>query len=64
MIYVKPMAGPEDVETREHMEEALALAAQKSREGKRDYGLFAEGKTRPFASVNQLAWGMLYGKYF
>jgi len=64
MIYIKSISGQGKTETSQHIEEALALAAQKAREGKRDYGLFSEGKTKPFASVSQLAWAWLYGKHF
>jgi len=53
-----------DVEKREHLEEALALAALKAKEGHRIYGLFCEGSEKPFASVNQMAWEILYGSCF
>jgi hypothetical protein len=61
MITIKPLKTPHDIEVREHLEEALALAALKAREGRREYGLFCNGSDKPFASVNHLAWETLYG---
>lgn len=71
MITIKPLVGPRDSEVREHIEEALALAMQKAREGSKrglkEYGLFCpddRGKLFKFASVNSLAWGIVYGNHF
>ena len=64
MITIKPLITDHDVEVREHLEEALALAALKAKEGQREYGLFGDGQDKPFASVNHLAWDILYGSCF
>lgn len=71
MITIRPLIGPKDSETREHIEEAFALAMQKAREGKKrglkECGLFcpdSRGRLIKFASVNGLAWGIVYGNHF
>lgn len=59
MIFIKPVVGDHDIETREHIEEAFSLAAQKARDRKESYGLFCanrQGRLFRFASVNDLAW--------